>query len=393
MKVTPLFQRINKSGFKKISLLRGGSRSSKTYSLAQLFVIWLLTGKFGPHYYKQDKAYILRKTLPALKRTVLEDFLEVLASTGYAEAVDYNKTNIVFTFIDSDVNKRTVYFLPADDSEKLKGLNPGLVWINEADSVSYDAFTQLNIRTRLHLVADYNPSNPDSWPKTLENEWLEKRKDITLDVSTYHDNPFLHPSVIHEIEILKEIDVELYQVYNLGNWATVSNLVFPRFDMIGAMPTNYEREFFGLDFGFENPSACVRVVINGVDLFIDELFYRPGMLINEISRELFLNKVDKIHCDSASPNLIEELKRLGNTVKKAKKGQDSVRQGINKVRQFNIHITERSINAKMEFRRYKWQTDGEGNLKTPLKPIDAFNHIPDAVRYSISYIMNRKFKY
>ena len=104
-------------------------------------------------------------------------------------------------------------------------------------------------------------------------------------------------------------------------------------------------------------------------------------------------KVPKVYADSASPNTIHELRRKGHFVKAAKKGHDSIVNGINKIKQHYIHLTENSINIQNEFKRYKWREDGEGELVVPNVPIAAYNHAADAIRYSISHILNRGQKW
>ena len=101
-----------------------------------------------------------------------------------------------------------------------------------------------------------------------------------------------------------------------------------------------------------------------------------------------------MYCDSASPNMIHELRRRGLNAKAAKKGKDSVVHGINKVRQHHIHVTETSKNVQMEMKKYIWKTNlNTGEVEHPRKPIDQYSHSLDAVRYAISFIMNRKPKF
>ena len=355
-----------------------------------MMAIWLMSGQFTRHHiYPIGRSYICRATLPSIKRTILIDFIDVLHSMNAFFAVDYNRTNLVFSF-----EQRSISFVPLDDEEKVKGISPLITVINEADSTSFGAFTQLNLRTRKHLFLDYNPSNPDSYPKRLEDTWLPTEgDDMSLDISTYHDNPFLEDTVVNEIKRLERVDYELFQVYNRGQWAQVTGLIYPHFQVVDRMPDLYDADYWGLDFGFEDSTALVHVRKQGMALYIDELIYKEKMLVNELAFEVNRHKIPKVYADSAAPNTIEELRRRGVKVKPAKKGRDSVINGINKVRQHELYIVAGSTNIINELKRYKWEVDAEGNRKKPLKPIDTYNHACDSIRYALSFIMNRGLKF
>jgi len=60
------------------------------------------------------------------------------------------------------------------------------------------------------------------------------------------------------------------------------------------------------------------------------------------------------------------------------------------MRRYTICLTKRSVNLIKEMRNYKYIEDREGRLTN--KPIDAFNHAIDALRYAVTYQLANPFK-
>ena len=190
------------SGPHRFIINEGGSRSSKTYSLCQLMVIYCLqnSGKV---------VSIIRKTFPALRATVLRDFIEILKEMGIYSLDSHNKSEHIYTFSNGSI----VEFFSVDDEQKIRGRKRDIAWCNEANELYFDDFTQLNMRTEFKLIFDYNPSDSSSWLYELPKE------ESILIKSTYRDNPFLPNSIRAQIEDLKRTDEALYQIYALGEKA------------------------------------------------------------------------------------------------------------------------------------------------------------------------------
>jgi len=372
---------------RSINLFRGGARSSKTYSIIQAITYWFMSGYFGEQHIPVGTVSIVRQTLPSLKASAYRDFINMLHECQFYRRVEHRKTTMDFTY-----GRRMVQFFPSDDlnSEKLRGRQHSIVYINEANTVTWEAFVQLSIRTENFMILDYNPANngneKENWIKTrLEEQRAAEMGDVALDVSTYYDNKQNLPQrMIDEIEGLKKSDFDLYQVYTRGNWVKARNLVFPSFHTVDHMPTEFDREFFGVDFGYIDPTVCVRVLIAGKDLFIDQVFYRTKADIHELVMTLRNEGVRKVFCDH-NPLSIQEMKNYGIHAKKAFKGRDSIRQGVGFMRSFRIHVTEWSSEVIKEFRQYKYKLDKD-NEPLP-EPVDAYNHSIDAARYALSTVI------
>ena len=380
MEVTPIFTR-NRTTDKKIVINRGGTRSSKTYSIAQLSVLWLMTGECGAGKYIDKGTWTtVRKYRTNLDTTVIKDFEEILHNNGFYSQVDHNKTRKTYKFAG-----RLVEFIGADDEQKLRGAKRNILYCNEANELEYKKeFFQLLMRTEDRIFIDFNPDDEDIWINTeLEKKRYFDKGDVEVIVSTYKDNTFLPQSLVEEIEYLKETDKSFWEIYGLGQYGKITGLIYENVEIVKEIPANAKIVATGLDFGFTNdPTAVIAVYKHDKDLYLKELVYTHGLTNSDIAdrlKDLGYTMQDEVICDSAEPKSIEELYRQRINAKPTKKGKDSINNGIDILKRYNIKVTEDSLNLRKEFRSYKWAVDKTGNSTG--KPIDKFNHALDAVRY------------
>ena len=206
--------------------------------------------------------------------------------------------------------------------------------------------------------------------------------DVTYIQSTYLDNPFLDASIVEEIERLQHTDNDYWRIYGLGERGMSRATIFQYGQ--AEIPTDATLLCHGMDFGYTNdPTALVAVYKSGDNLYVDELIYRTGMTnpdISNVLKSLNLDRRAEVFADSAEPKSIEELHRMGWNVKPTQKGADSVIVGIDVLKRHKLFVTPRSSNLIKELQNYKWVEDKNGNLLN--KPIDAFNHAIDALRYA-----------
>jgi phage terminase large subunit len=344
--------------------LQGGTRSSKTYSLCQLFIVKCLeeTGKVFT---------ICRKTLPALKGTAYRDVLNILKELDLYSEENHNKSELSYT-----LNGNLLEFISVDQPVKIRGRKRNYLWLNEANEFTYEDWQQLILRTTERIYLDYNPSDPYSWIY----DKVIIRDDCTFLKSTYKANPFLDEDTIAEIERLKELDPDYWQVYGLGEIGSIQTMIFRQFELVDEVQGRLIG--YGLDFGFTNsPSALVAVYQSDDNLYIKEMLYEKRLTNTDLAnrlREFRIDRQSEIVADSAEPKSIEEVYRSGFNIKPAKKGA-GIHLGIDIMRRYKLHITKDSLNAIKEFRSYKWATDKNGDvLNTPVKVND---HLIDATRY------------
>ena len=365
IKTTKVFRHLLNTD-KKIIIEQGGARSGKTFNI----LLWIITV-----YCNQNSGKVIticRKTFPALRATVMRDFIDILKTYNIYNPDSHNKSNSEYLLYNC-----LVEFISLDQSQKVRGRKRDLLFINEANELSFDDFQQLIFRTTGRIIIDYNPSDEFHWIY----EEIIPREDAEFHRTTYRDNPFLEQSIVDEIEKLQYTDENYWRVYGLGHQGTSQDLVYKKYDIINEVNEDAKLIAYGLDFGYSiNPTAVLGVYQLKDKIILNEILYERGLTNQDIAYQL--NKVgDKteIICDSAEPKSIEELYRLGLNVKPAKKGADSIRNGIDIIKRYPIQITSASVNLIKEIRNYKWQTDKNGN--TLNKPLDQFNHLLDAFRY------------
>ena len=352
----------------RIVVNQGGTRSSKTYSLAQLIILKALQ--------EQGKVYtICRKTLPALKSSAYRDFFNILEHHNLYNPNKHNKSELTYK-----LNNNLIEFISVDMPDKVRGRQRHILWMNEATEFSMEDFVQLSLRCTENIYLDFNPSDPYSWIY----DKVMNRDDCTFIKSTYLDNPFLPEETIKEIERLRNLDSNYWTIYGLGDMAQPTETIFRQFEIANMIPSDAVLIAIGLDWGFSNdPTAIVEVYRLNDDLYINELLYSKGLTNQDIAqklRELNITRQTEIIADSAEPKSIEELYRQGFNIKGAKKGADSINMGIDVLRRFKLHITKNSTNALNEFKYYKWLTDKNGHIVN--KPAtNQQDHLLDACRY------------
>ena len=348
----------------------GGSRSSKTYSLCQLMIVYCLQNK-------GKVVSIIRKTFPALRATVLRDFTEILKGIGIYSQEAHNKSEQIYTF----ANGSMVEFFSVDDEQKIRGRKRDIAWCNEANELYFDDFTQLNMRTEHKLIFDYNPSDNSSWLYELPPE------DTTLIRSTYKDNPFLPQSIRNQIEDLKRTDEALYQIYALGQKAVSKSNIYSNWTFMTHRPARFTSYVYGLDFGYNHPTALMRVYWHERDIFIEPVIYESylttTMLIEKIG-QLNIEKEVTILADYSRPEIIAEMVNAGYDVQNANK---VVKKGIDYVKTFGVYCLD-SKDVKREYDNYKWKKIGDNITDEPVK---LFDDAMDAVRYAVTYIKDEYF--
>ena len=364
LQATPVFE-MNYNADKRYVVNQGGTRSSKTYSILQVLILKALQSE------SPITISIVRKTLPALKKSVLKDFIAILESMGLYNPNDYNKTEGVYT-----LNNSIFEFFSVDNEQKIRGSKRDHLFVNEANELTYEDFFQLQIRTTGQIYIDYNPSDNISWIYDLNDQ---RSDEVNYFKTTYRDNTFLDESIVREIEKLRETDEDYYRIYGLGEKGGSRELVYG-FSLIKRIPDSAIPVALGLDFGFTNdPTALVEVHRDGDNLYINELLYQTHLTISDIVDILKMKMIsrEEIIADWANPREIEELRRAGFNIKATT--DKSINHGIDVLKRFKLHITEESTNIINEFQRYKWLKDSNGVLLN--KAIDAFNHSMDAIRY------------
>ena len=289
-----------------------------------------------------------------MRRGCIRDFQNIVGADF--ENKRWNKSNFIYTYDNAELE-----FFPADDPAKMRGGRRDILFINEANNVSYEAFQQLNIRTRVATFLDWNPVG-SFW---AHDKGIANNPAYAYIHSTYQDAKWVLPqTIIDNIEALKTTDPNAWNVYGLGRLGKVEGLVYPFFEQVDTMPPGGQT-FYGLDFGYSNdPTAVVFNSIIGDDLYSDEIIYESGLTNDAIAHRLdecgVKRNHDEIFADSAEPKSIDEIHKFGFNIKPCPKGADSVEFGHQKIRQYKQHWTKRSLNCIKEQRNFRYIQDKDG---------------------------------
>lgn len=357
----------------------GGAGSSKSYSMAQFFISRVFT--------EPDRQFmVFRKTFPAMRLTAMPLILNMIKEFGYEKDIHYtfNKTeHRLVTLTGSEL-----WFSSLDDPNKIKSATLNYVWIEEATELNFESFNQLNLRLRgvntkkNQMYLTFNPIGQLNW---IYTDIIEKNiPGVYLDKSTYKDNPYLSQDYVDQIEALKHIDNNLYKIYALAEWGQLENIIFSNYDIVDKPPDNPDEIIFGQDYGYNNPSAMVRIYIKDGEYWIEELLYTSKLTNQDLiakMENMDVNEGDYIYGDSAEPQRIEEIYRAGYNIHPSLKDKNSVKDGIDFCKTLKWHILKNSPNLIKELSSYSWKEDKDGNILD--EPIKFNNHLIDAMRYAL----------
>ena len=361
---------------KKICILQGGTRSSKSYSALQ----WLLVKALSE---PNIVISIIRKSFPSMRVSIMRDWMGIMKDLGIWNDDEWSATEHIYKFDNGTI----VEFMSIDSSEKRKGSSRDYLFIDECNELNREDYFQLFIRTRIKTIIAYNPSFGTS--NYIFNE-IHTHPESSLFISTFLDNPFLEKSIVDEIVRLKDINPEYYKIYGLGLPGNNVGTIFT-YELIDEIPEEASFVAFGQDYGFSiDPTTLVAVYKWNENLYFEELLYKKGMVTSDIISELKRLEVDRLPIwgDSAESRLIEEIYRAGFNIKPVKKGKDSIKMGIDIMHQHKLHILKSSSNIVREFNEYVWTVDKNGNFENI--PVDYSNHAIDAIRYVCMEELNMK---
>jgi phage terminase large subunit len=358
---------------KRIKVVRGGTSASKTFSILPILIDRAIKTP-------DLEISVVSESIPHLRRGALKDFLKIMMALGRYNDNQFNKSTLKYTF----VNGSYIEFFSVDQPDKLRGARRNVLYVNECNNVDFDSYYQLAIRTSGEIWLDYNPSSL-FW---VDRELLTQ-DDVDFITLTYLDNEALSDTIVKEIESAKEKAKtssyweNWWQVYGLGQTGSLEGVCIPDWQEIN-LPTEARLLCYGMDWGYSNDPTSLIAMYKYNDAYIfDELIYQKGLLNSDISDLLKTNQVkDIVYADSAEPKSIAELNSYGHNVLPVTKGRDSIVYGLNLINQNKVYVTSRSKNLINELQNYIWMVDKQGNKLN--KPIDAYNHAIDAMRYAMT---------
>lgn len=380
-----------------------GSRASKKSTTTAMDMIYRIMK------YPLSNGLVVRKTFRTLQDSCFAQLKWAIRRLNVEEYFDYKYSPLEIVYKPTG---QKILFRGLDDPLKVTSVTVNVgylcfLWIEEAYEITNENdFDMLDESIRgevpdnlfKQITLTLNPWN--------ERHWIKKRffdapkdPDIFTLTTNYKINEWLDESDLKVFERMKENNPRRYQVAGLGHWGIVDGLVYENwseqeynFDVVKDL-----KIVCGLDYGYTNDPTALFVGFLDRDnkkLYVWDELYQKGLSNRQISEKIKAMGYGKerITADSAEPKSNDELNYLGLRVTGAKKGADSVMNGIQWIQELKIIIHPRCVNFITEIGNYSWASDKFGNKLN--KPMDEFNHEMDAMRYALEkYIIGDKWIY
>lgn len=389
IQLNPKFQLLHSDS--RYFIITGGRGSSKSFSVNATEVI--------KSFEAGQKILFTRYTMSSAHISIIPEFKEKIELMEFQDYFEVNKSEIKNTYSGSEIIFKGILTSSGDQTANLKSIQGITTWIvDEAEELKDEAKfdkIDLSIRqkgTQNRVIIILNPTTKEHFiykrffeAKGVNTDFTGTVGNTTYIHSTYLDNiKNLDQSFIDIVERMKIENPTKYEHQILGGWLDRSEGVV--FDNWKVGEWNHDLQFgFGQDYGFSiDPTTLIQVAIDKKQkkIHVKELCYKAKMVTSEIAdtNQVFAGR-GLIIADSAEPRLIAELKKRGNNIKEAVKGQGSITSGIALMRDYELIVTPESINIVRELNNYSWSDKKSGVT------IDNFNHAIDAIRYYVTFVL------
>lgn len=371
-----------------------GSRASKKSKTAALNAIFRIMK------YPQANLLVIRKTFATLKDSCYTDLRWAIRRFGVEGLFECKLSPLEITYKPTG---QKILFRGLDDPLKITSITVSVgclcwLWIEEAYEIDSEAdFNMLDESIRgitpeglfKQITLTFNPWNEHHW---LKKRFFDAEDDNILAMTTnYMCNEWLDDADKRLFEDMKKNNPRRYQVAGLGDWGITEGLIYENFEEkffnIDEVRNSNTKAVFGLDFGYTNdPTAlfCGIADMTNKTLYVFDELYEKALSNEGISdriRAMGYSK-EKIKADSAEPKSIDRLSTLGiRRIVGARKGKDSINNGIDFIQDFKIIIHPKCSNFIKEISNYRWDVDKNGRKLN--KPVDDYNHLMDAMRYAM----------
>jgi len=372
-------------------VFRGGAGSGKSVFCAQKILFRLLMDYNAGF---KHRFICLKKTAPYARKSLFPMFKALITEWGLDQICQVNKTNMVFMFN----NGSTIEIMGLDDSEKVKSISGvTTIFLEEATEFTLEDFRQLDLRMRgligtyYQIMCAFNPTSKLSWVYKEFYEDKDRYGDLaTLHLSTYADNMYLDEAYKKKLDDLGKRDYGWYRVYTLGEWGSLEHVIYSNWEEINAFPEDITDIALGLDFGYNHPNALSQLGFTDEGIFVKELIYKSKMTISALISKMKIvipensdgqvTRNTPIYCDNARPEAIQQIRQAGFNAQTVIKGKNSVKEGIDTVKQHDLFFTKDSVNLIKEVSKYKWREDKDGNVFEEPAKID--DDGMDSIRYA-----------
>lgn len=396
-----------------------GGRGSKKSTTTALWFVWMMM-MYYHKYHVKPCVLVLRRYFCTHATSTFNQLVWAINRLGVSQYWKASKSPLQLTYMPSG---QAIYFRGLDDAMSINSIvaADGFIcwtWWEEAYQITNeDDFNKIDLSIRGQLPAPLFKQHTLTLNPWSDKHWIKRRffdvenDDVLAITRNYDCNEFLAADDIALFERMRIEQPRRYAIEGRGEWGVSEGLIFENWevkdfdaDMMCRMihrrsPNKLRyRRFFGMDFGFSNdPTAFVCLLADEEmrELYVCAEFYIHGMVIEDM-----YNAICRMGCqhedivaDSASPLIIEELRRRGiSRIHGAKKGANSIKDGIAKLQDYKIYIHPTCKNTEAEFSNYCWKTDPKTGAQTS-EPIGEWNHIIDAIRYATESLDRAQFSW
>lgn len=373
---------------------KGSRASKKSKTMALNTIVRMMQ-------YPQANMLVIRKTGRTLKDSCFTELKWAVHRLGADAWWDFKLSPLEAVYKPTG---QKIYFRGLDDPLKITSITVDVgclcwMWIEEAYEIMREEDFQTldeSIRGEVpkglfkQITLTFNPWSEKHW---IKRRFFDAPKDLDILAMTtnYLCNEWLDDADKRMFERMRIQNPRRYAVAGLGGWGIVDGLVYENwtekaFDVEEVRSRANIVSAFGLDFGYTNdPTAlfCGLLDKENKQLFVFDEMYEKGLSNKKIFEKISAMGYGKerITADGAEPKSIDELKSMGLRVNAAKKGRDSVKNGVQWIQDLEIIIHPVCVNFLTEISNYTWDKDKFGNKIN--KPIDGFNHLMDAMRYAL----------
>ena len=377
-----------------------GGRGSKKSTTAAMKLLWLIMKQ------PLTNALVIRRVFNSHKDSTFAQLKWAAENLGVRHLFKFSLSPLEVTYLPTG---QKILFRGMDNVMSITSITVekgylNIVWVEEAYQLEDESeFNKLDMSVRGSLpegyfkqfIITFNPWSDSSW---LKRRFFDVEDDNVLALTTtYKCNEWLGPDDIALFEQMKIQNPRRYSVEGEGNWGVSEGLIYENFveqdfDYKEISKRKNAKAIFGLDFGYtHDPTAFICAIVDqeAKELYIFDEHYQKAMVNSEIVSMIKYKGYAKevIIADSAEPKSIEEIRRAGIIrIKDAAKGPDSIRNGIQLIQDYKIIVHPKCENTLLELSNYCWATKDGVAIN---KPIDAYNHLMDALRYAMEQIKKR----
>ena len=374
-----------------------GSRGSKKSTTISMWIVYNMMK------YPLANTLVVRRVFNTHKDSTYTQLKWASNNLGVSHLWKFSKSPLEATYIPTG---QKILFRGLDDPMSITSITVEhghlcWCWFEEAFQVmNEDDFNKIDMSIRGEMPPGYFKQITLSFNPWSEKHWLKRRffdvkdNDILASTTTYKCNEYLGEDDIQVFEKMKLNNPRRYNIEGLGNWGIAEGLVYENFeelefDIEDIKRRNNIKSAFGLDFGYTNdPTAfiCTLVDLDNKEIYIFDEHYQKAMTNKMISDMIKYKGYSKemIIADSSEPKSIDDIQRNGiYRILPAKKGKDSILNGIQFIQDFKIYVHPKCENTIVELSNYVWSNKEGVNIN---KPIDEYNHLMDALRYALEPI-------